>query len=44
MRCEGQLMQFNRVARATMDAIKTTHQNADRLKILWQHQPLAQWN
>ena len=33
MRCEGQLMQFNRVARATMDAIKTTHQNADRLKI-----------
>lgn len=33
MRCEGQLMQFNRIARETMDAIKTTHKNADCLKI-----------
>lgn len=33
MRSEGQLQQFNRVARMTMDAIKTTHPDADSLKI-----------
>ena len=33
MRSEGQLQQFNRIARMTMDAIKTAHPEADRLKI-----------
>lgn len=33
MRCKGQLMQFNRVARMAMDAIKTAHYQADSLKI-----------
>ena len=33
MRSEEQFHQFNRVARATMDAIKTAHPQADNLKI-----------
>ena len=33
MRSEGQLMQFNRVARKTMDDIKTVHSEAECLKI-----------
>lgn len=33
MRHEGQLLQFNRVARKTMDAIKTAHPDAEHLKI-----------
>ncbi len=33
MKCEGQLMQFNRVARKAMDDIKTAHPEAECLKI-----------
>lgn len=33
MRCEGQLMQFNRIVRKAMDDIKTTHPSAKCLKI-----------
>ncbi len=33
IRCEGQLMQFNRIARKAMDDIKTAHPEAECLKI-----------